>query len=877
MGWLRDLMSSAEPRVPSFGKLASALQKLPDWPTDSRLKSRSLATLLSRLDRGQDLAWLADREPVQTALGRVLGVPVDEVRRASGAQRAEVADARVLRLHDLPTARPLDLMAEGLPPGVPEAVLQPHDSAVWWVALPGSGKGLTGRWLQARGRAEFIEAHSAEQVDALSGPLFVEFWGQAEAIPAPRPGLLIAARLPPPHGSGFRVVRSPPLLELLPSIVAWAAERLPTKSRFDAEAAVELLEQRVKSGALHALGDVLGVIGLIDELGLRELTTRPAARIAQRFVEARLQRSLDPSAPFASWLRRSIYAALLGMAERALVDSELPLGHPRSFEDWLLLVPPELERNVDLEWMRLSLSQIDSAIRPADVERAARRLPPGAFRVVSSLVDARLLRRDSQGRLRLEPAWLRSELEHSAQASVLSRSPFEWGEALLRPHAARGLCEALLERTLREGGAALEAVLELEAEDQPGYAAAVDLAFRTAGIARLLGADLSQELLEGLWRENALLSLEGASGLPLPRLEFPLEAFAGASRDGELAESLLSQGGYYLAALSISEQLETKASAELAALDPWHRTKPDPRLPEVYDEIARSLRSEPRWRDASIQLVARIRAVVGNAIDAEAPHELELPAQILDEVEHGVLVFSTLEHAPAERWLAPLLRLADEHATKRSDVARAIWLAWDQAGRPEEAGFLAPDAPEHMLFWATIPGELLAALLIDARRHHVPYGAFGDEQWQGFAEAMRRYPELVSEHAAWERMPSEWVGNLLSLPLDWSSAPETVNVLWRRFPELLGNAVRRQLATTTSHDDPQALAALLQTAPSDLAATLLSELLPRVYGVRPRARHAIRTLLRRLVGERGPSWREAYATLSRLEREWRSLDQASAP
>lgn len=875
MGWLRDLMMSAEPRVPSFGKLAVALQKLPDWPNDILIKSRSLATLLSRLDRGHDLSWLADREPVQAALGRVLGVPLDEVRRASGAVKPEVADARLVRFIDVPAARPLDLAAEVLPPGIPAEVIQRAEEALWWIAPSGAGKGLTGRWLGARAAVRYLETSDAAEVDSVAGPLFVEFWGTPSAVPEPRSGLCVAAHFAPPLGSKFRVVRSPSLGAVLPELVAWAADRLPAKTRFDAASALEFLDERWRAGLLTTLGEALGLIGLLDEFGARELRARTRARVAQRFVEDRVQRSLDAGAPFAGWVRRSIYAALLGMAERALVDSELPLGEPRTFDEWLALVPAELERNVDLEWMRLSLTQIDSAIRPADVERAARRLPPGAFRVVTSLAEARLLRRDPLGKLRLEPAWLRAELERTAQASVLSRSPFDWGEALLRPHAARGLCEALLERTLREGGAALESVLELEAEDQPGYAAAVDLSFRIAGIARLLGAELSQELLEGLWRESAQLVLEDPSGLPLPRLEFGLET--GAGLRAELAESLLSQGGYYLAALSISEQLDVRVSGPMRVLDPWHATKPEPALGVVYDRIAESLAARPSWWRAAIQLVSRVRAVVGNAVDAEAPHDLELPAQILDEVEHGVLSFSTLEHADAERWLTPLLDLADEHGTRRIDVARAIWLAWDQAGRPDGAAFLAPDAAEHLLFWGTIPAELLAALLIDLRRRNVPYAAFGDEQWEGFAEALRRNPELVGESAAWERMPSEWVSRLLALPLDWASTPESVRVLWRRFPELLGNAVRRQIGPGTANEDPSALAALLQAAPNDVASTLLSELLPRVYGIRPRARHAIRSLLRRLVSERDAGWREAYATLSRLEREWRTLDAANAP
>lgn len=875
MGWLRDLMSSAEPRIPSFGKLAAALQKLPEWPAELALKPRSLATLLSRLDRGQDLSWLADRDPVQTALGRVLGVPLDEVRRASGAVRVEVADARLLRFQDLASARPLDLVAEAPPPGLPPEVLQSTGEPLWWVAPAASGKSLVGRWLHARGRARYVETAELADLDSLAGPTFVEFWGSTGAVPEPREGLLVASPTAPPPGAGYRVVHSPALGSVLPALVAWVSDRLPSKTRFEASSALEFLERRWQAGTLTSLGEALGLLGLLDELGLRELQSRPAARLAQRFVEGRVQRSLDASAPFAGWVRRSIYAALLGMAERALVDSEAPLAAPRAFDDWLTLVPPELERNVDLEWMRLSLTQIDSAIRPADVERAARRLPPGAFRVVSSLLEARLLRRDARGMLRLEPAWLESELERHAQTSVLSRSPFEWGEALLRPHAARGLCEALLERTLREGSAALESVLELEAEDQPGYAAAVDLSFRVAGISRLLGADANHELLEGLWRENSQLTLEDPSGLPVPRLEFALQA--GGTERSAVAESLLSQGGYYLAALSISEGLDVRVSGPLRVLDPWHDTKPEPALASIYDRIAESLAAHPPWWRAAIQLVSRARAVVGNAVDAEAPHDLELPAQILDEVEHGVLSFSTLEHADAERWLLPLLDLADEHGTPRVEVARAIWQAWEQAGRPDGATFLAPSAAEHLLFWGTIPAELLAALLVDLRRQNVPYAAFGDEQWRGFAEALRRNPELVGESGAWERMPSEWVSRLLALSLDWASTPESVKVLWRRFPDLLSNAVRRQLGPGTTEEDPSALAALLQAAPNELAATLLGELLPRVYGIRPRARHAIRSLLRRLVKERDAGWRDAYATLSRLEREWRALDAAAAP
>jgi hypothetical protein len=568
--------------------------------------------------------------------------------------------------------------------------------------------------------------------------------------------------------------------------------------------------------------------------------------------------------PFASWLRRAIYPTLVGMAERALVDSDLALEAPRSFEEWLALVPPELERHVDLEWMRLSLSQIDSAIRPGDVERAARKLPPGAFRVVSSLEQAGLLRRSAHDRLTLGPAWLRSTLQRSAIEALLTRSPFDWGEALLRPHAAREMAEALLERTLREGTSALEPVLDLEAEDQPAYAAAVDMALRVAGVARLLGAELGQEVLDGLWSEAALLALELEGALPVPRIA--LESGNPRAPRGR-GQALLAGGTFYLAALSVAETLEEKHTGTLAALDPWHRNEPEPRLAAAYDAILDSLQDHPPWQRAAWLMVARARTLVGNALGPDEPHPLELPAQILDEVAHGVLTFATLERGdPSAAWLEPTLWLADERGLSRGELARAAWAAWEQAGRPAEAAFLAPDAREHRLFWAHVPGALLEHLLFDVRRRNVPYDVFGDEQWQAFARALERFPDLVGDEAAWTAMPLEHIGELLSLPLEWARAGDSVRVLWRRFPELLVSAVRRQLGAG-AYADSDALGALLAAAPSSVASELLGQLGERTAGLSPPALSAMRQLLRRLVNERGPDWREAYRTLARLERE----------
>jgi hypothetical protein len=868
MGWLRDLMTAADPPVRSFERLASAATKTPDWPTNNRVQTRSLATLLGRLDRGQDLSWLADRQAVQIALARSLGVPLDEIRRAIGPRAHGPEDSRTYRLRDLPSARPLDFTSDELPPGVPAEVLSAPARPLWWLAPSGSGRSLVGRWLAARGRARFVESEDGSDLDGRieEGPLFLEL-GRPNAgasLPKARPGLCIAAPFAPEAGSGFEVLHSPELSGVLEPLLEWAAARLPQDSRFDPGLTREFFAERVQAGQFDTVGVVLGVIGLLDELGPRELLTKPLAKVAQKFVETRIARSVDPAMPFATWLRRAIYPTLVGMAERALVDSDLPLETARSFEEWLALVPPELERHVDLEWMRLSLSQIDSAIRPGDVERAARKLPPGAFRVTSSLEQAGLLRRDAHDRLALGPAWLRATLQRGAIEALLTRSPFDWGEALLRPHAAAQMAEALLERTLREGSSALGPVLDLEAGDQPAYAAAADMALRVAGIARLLGAELGQEVLDGLWSENAELALELEGALPLPRIALDTTSTRAARGAGQ---ALLSSGTFYLAALSVSETLEERHAGALAALDPWHQSEPDPRLAAAYDAVQASLQSDPPWRRAALLMTARARTTVGNVIGADEPHALELPAQILDEVEHGVLTFATLEQGETDAdWLEPTLWLADERGVSRGELARAVWAAWEQAGRPAEATFLAPDAREHALFWAHVPPTLLEHLLFDVRRRNVPYAVFGSEQWQAFGQALMRFPDLVGDEQAWAAMPLENVAELLAQPLEWSRAGDSVRVLWQRFPDLLANAVRRQLGAGV-YTDSDALGALLAAAPSSVASELLDQLGERTAGLGPSALSAMRRLLRRLVGERGPDWREAYRTLARLERE----------
>src|SRR6187551_131078 len=200
MGWLRDLMDQSDSGCRSYGDLARAALENSDWPSESRMAERSLASIFSKLDRNQEADWLAERVGVQRVLSKVLGVPLDDLRApGTPVGAATRGDLRRLRLSSLRYARALDLVDEPLCPGLPPSVLKPGAyGSTFWRAPSGSGRSLVGRFLQARGLAHVIEAKTFEEALAVlpeRGPVFIELHGQ-RALPlpnAPRPELCIAA------------------------------------------------------------------------------------------------------------------------------------------------------------------------------------------------------------------------------------------------------------------------------------------------------------------------------------------------------------------------------------------------------------------------------------------------------------------------------------------------------------------------------------------------------------------------------------------------------------------------------------------------------------------------------------------------------------
>jgi hypothetical protein len=745
-----------------------------------------------------------------------------------------------------------------------------------WPAPSGSGRTLAGRWLEARGVAALVRASRATHARALSparGALFVELdgasalddFGALEALAEARPVCVAFApstTAPPP---GWRVLETARPESYARELVEWIALRLPRDGRFEAEAALAWLERGpLAEGAVDGFGTLLGLCGLVDEVGARALRGRSLAESTRSFVAERLSRAATKGSASAAWLKRAGFELLVLLARRLLVYDDAELSAARSFASWLEAVPAEHSRGPDVEWLRVALAQGGegrAALRPVDVERAARRVPPGAFRVVRGLEAAGLLRARSEDTLALAPRFLAAVLRREALRDLLAGSALEWGEALLRPRIAVDVAAALEERIMREEGAVIDEVLDLEGDAGPELAAAVEGCFRSAGSILLSGGELGSDSVEGIWDESLGYVIDLPSGLPRPRIGHP-EALARASW-------LLSDGSFYLGALALSERLADTTSKAHDLLRPWTRTQPLPELAAVFDRIASDLAlAPPLVQSSAFALVDRLRRTIGPT-DAP-PHVLEQPGMVLDEIQHDVLAWASIVGLERHALCVPaLLALAEGRSIGRKRVARAVWQAWDAAGAPEIA-LLACGAESDVRFRSAV-GSLLAAapprlflrLLERAGALElVAWTELESELWRALLELA--FSGLALPEAAWSTLPEAVAVEALAVARRVDGA--TAFALWRRFPE----RIAQRLADAAAQRDELAFTDLLRAAPlastPEVVRALETVLQGRALLELPEgALNELRGQLQERVAKRAPGLQAAYAVLDRIE------------
>lgn len=895
MGWLRELMDVATPPIDGYGELARRALAHPEWPPDTQPRARSLAALFSKLDRRIELEWLGDRDAVQRALALVLGCPLETVRRAV-APDPETVPGRV-RFFDLPYARPFDLREEPLPPGIPELVRNPASwERVWWRAPAGSGRTLTGQWLRARGLARFVGARRLEDVLGRlegSGPLFLEL----ELLDAPEllarlpeRGVCLAAPYPAP-AAGWRPIESPPLADVLPALLAWIEARVPSDGAFEAGAAEAWLAPAVAERTLPTLGAVLGAAGLLDARGVREAEGKTLVELAEAFVNERLADASVKGSAEAQWLRRHGFDALVKLAESALTTGAEPWERPRSQDEWIALVPAELEKSVDSEWVRWSAARAGGDASLRAVERALRDAPPGAYRLVRALVDARLLAERGPGRLSVAPEFLKyAALARARDALVREASPFAWGEALLRSHAAPSILEALFTRAAADDLAPFEQLAELDVPSHPALVVAAEAALVCLGLRALTGAEVPGELLASVLGEQLGVLFEFPGELPRPRLL--------AAPEGEVCPLAL-HGVWLLAALAASESLDDGRLSH-PLLCPWADDRLPPELLPVLDAIhAAVVRPEVAARAWAVEAFALGGRLLESAPDeadevdevepsphAPTPHPLARPARMVQAVLAGDIPGAWLdgfgEHPLELRALQAACAL---ERVSWPRVAHALWKSWQNAGCPEEAlSPFAPAGPYRDQLWPHLPPEVLSAAWTRWVRADTPwpFECFGASQWSAFvdlfAERWRRAPHSAVWRAAFERMDLAHLaraidsGRLLEPHPDGSALPLLASAC-RRYPGWLVAKLRESAATA----DAGALGSLLAAAPRQLGdeiVRVLSEELARRSTQRA-VMDVTRAWLHRRLQERRGDFRHTHALFVDLEQRLARARRAS--
>jgi hypothetical protein len=824
-GWLRQLMQGGPSSFKSFGELARGLLTSPEWPAKAKPQPRSLAALLSKLDRGVELEWLADRPEVQLALARLLGTSRVHIETVvKGSVRNADDDRHRIRWRDLPYAAPFDSRKEPLPPGLPREVSEPYGwGRTWWLAPSGSGRSLAGAWLRARGLAAFVSAaDGAEAQSSLpdGGAVFVELTSaHGEALlPAPRGAICVAAPEPPRDERGWTLVRSPPLADSIDALVEWVALRLPLDGNFERRSAASWVRRAIEDRVVDTLGGAIGLLGAVDRFGVAELERLGVDLAAERFIAEEATKTADEDADSA-WLRDRAGAAFAGLVERALVDSNDPWDGPRSFDDWVRLVPPQYRET-------------------------SGRVSDGAYGVVRSFERAGfLLRHGDRDAFTAGPRWIADRMLFRAQRSLVEGAGAAWGEALLSAGSAPSIGRLLLARVLDGDFEPLEEAVDASTEGSPGAAAAVDFAFRAAGIALLLDVEVPGDAVRALWDAVVARVVERRDG-PHPLL-----------RHGTVAtkDPLFDVGTFRLAAFAISESLPVGAGAPHALLRPWN-VKPDADvLGKVLDSIggvvARLSESDSTWGYEAFDIAERLVRLMGRPFESRL---LEWPAKLLEALETNEKTFRKLCRVDVpDVAVDRLFHLGGDRGFGQAPLASALWLSW--AGAPSPVGektLFSPSRPGALRLYRHAPPAALEALasgLVDVRT--LPFSALDEEQWRSLVAAKPAALRGVAE--AWRvAPPSIALAEMRRGALD----KDDLVTLWSRFSEELLGAASELTAD-------EALSAVLDSAP--LATT--ESLIARVVGARPDAASragAFRDWLHDLIERRGTGWRAAFDALA---------------
>lgn len=825
MGWIRDLMLQASPEVPSFGRLAALSLAHPKWPNYVRPQERSLASLFSKLDRGLELEWLQDRPEVQHVLQQILGCSENALSRSlsRGLERSSQS-SNTWRFDTAPAARPLQLTDESLPPGIPEILQRPGawGRCVWSARHPNEIQ-LVGRWLQARGLAEVRRSGAIPSAEGAESALFLildaaesddAFPGGALADWPERRNTCVATSRPELVPSGWRRLDTPVPVTWVDELVDWLAARLPADGRFSPDAARATLRRAARDELLDSFESALGLAATLDELG-PEAQALGWGQLAQRYVDHRVAQAPGDGRTEGSWLREHGYAALAGLVQSAVSDPASSWDAARSEERWRELVPLEFQRGIDSDWARVALTRADQPLSVEELELALTRVPPGAFRVVRALESARLLQGNESG-LRVEPRWLASWLRQLAEEQLLAGTPERWGELLLNRDSRDAVRRRLARELSREDSPLLDALLELDATDDPSLVIALECVFEVTGHAVLRREEFSSEQLESLWAANAEQWIVLSDDRVVPRL---LASPVDAAR----------YGSWLLAAWALSETIAS--SIELPCVNPWAAVQQLPlaALDAVHAHLTSPAEPGEDAAETLASSLSLVRRLFGSRV-TQISHPLLLVPRLFEDTSWDD--WETLAKHPV--YLELVVQLSDDAFV---ELAYNAWSAWTNNGRPDGAHPLTPEESTSGRFWEHLPLEVLEEMLNEAHPFvdRAPHARLGEAQLLLTIRKSIERPRPQLLQRLWARHRTEVLGELL----DRIEAQA-----WSQVDVMLANAPREPI--------PQLLALLRER----LAQHGVSDPLPELA----------RSWLQNVASGDHTGRLEAYSLLAEIER-----------
>jgi len=726
MGWLRELVGHSTFR--SLDSLAKSCVTHPRWPTDVVVQPRSLGALLGKLDRQEELEWLANRPEIQAILAELLGASFTEVQRALPSQPSHQLHRWIWR--DAPRASSLDLLREPLPPGLPEAAIGFANPARtgkgerWlWSAPEGSGQELLGRWLSTNHQAEVFR--SVENLEGRSPhhSLFVlleeynrdtlNTLAQVFASLPTSTNILLAVPI-----SLSTLKESDPFwvwvwdtfegLEITSSvgdtrrIVTWLLPRLPTDSVLTQARSLAFVEKTLTERNWTTFDDILSLCGTVDSVafdGRADLE-----RLLINLVNARLGRLSGD--PLAAWLKRHAAGLLSGIFGQ-LLERGLAWHRPRSIDEWSELIPDEFRQTVDQRWLLRMLPDAEAHIRPRDVERAVKQLSPGAFQLVLALERLGFLSLLGPDRLTFGPHWLGQYLFESALLNTVRLASPALGGLLLGEHAAEITGCLATQWCLDELD--LDRVLEnLDAERSIANVATLDIVFRLTGLTLLRGIELESEQLSELWNEQEATLLPGVVPGVAPLLSYPKAQIE--------RQTLLSDGFFCVAALSITEHTLPSARPH-QLLNPWRLSTTlnlplEPLLDTINEFLSAAETEGEPWLEEVYLLLHRLRP---HATLLLQQHPVFRMSCLAAACKSKPLAWSLVCQVPSERFAVSAFKKMVEAEQSFAEAIQEVARAYERAGCPEDMRFLAPFGALADEIWPHVSAAFAVSLLSHGR------------------------------------------------------------------------------------------------------------------------------------------------------------------